>query len=222
MSRKRLTNKVAADTAFGQSANEYWRSRALEAVKGALSEVEREIMEQAQKLTQHETAQLGVPAPQYAPQTETKTEVDDAEEPVEQEPVEQESQEEEEMNRTASKERVFEPKKTASEKPTSNSKTKTAGEPFDPASIGIQKWREVERKFPQYVKQPQLTMLAVAPTKMNQQAMSAVTETLDRIASSLEESGDNENALRLDVVSELLTASVEESLKNTEEDEETE
>jgi len=49
MSRERFTARTltAADASFGQSANDYWRTRAKDAIQGALSEVERELREEA-------------------------------------------------------------------------------------------------------------------------------------------------------------------------------
>lgn len=111
---------------------------------------------------------------------------------------------------------VFEPRKKKASKPTEQvfePRSKKAGAPVDPTSIGKENWFQVQEKFPQYSKQQKLTMLAVAPTKRNMQAVSAVTDTLDSIATTLEEGGNEEAATQLDVISDLLTASVQECQK---------
>jgi len=111
---------------------------------------------------------------------------------------------------------VFEPRtKQASEtqEKVFEPRSKKAGAPVDPSAIGKENWFQVQEKFPQYSKQQKLTMLAVAPTKRNMEAVSAVTDTLDTVASQLEEGGNAEAATQLDVISELLTASVQECQK---------
>lgn len=193
MSRKRLTAKAltASDASFGQSANNYWRDRAKNAVLGALSEVERELREEAQRITDEEAQEIGVQPARYA-NSET--------------PVPEAKKEDVRMAM------VFEPrtKKAAEEVKEFTPRNKEAGAPVDPTAIGKENWYQVQETFPQYSKQQKLTMLAVAPTKRNMEAVSALTDTLDSVASKLEESGDTEGATQLDVISELLTASVQE------------
>jgi len=114
----------------------------------------------------------------------------------------------------ASEEKVFEPKvKTASETEETEPRSKEAGAPVVPEAIGQENWFQVQEKFPQYSEQQKLTMLAVAPTKRNMEAVCAVTDTLDAVAGKLEEGGDTDSATQLDVISDLLTASIQESQK---------
>jgi hypothetical protein len=196
MSRERITAKTltaseemdADKQAFGQSANDYWMDRAKNAVRSALSEVERELREQAQKVTNEEAQELGVQPARYAKSEKDKEDVRMA---MVFEPRQKKASEE-------SNEMVFEPRQ------------KQAGAPVDPSAIGKENWFQVQEKFPQYSKQKKLTMLSVAPTKRNMEAVSAVTDTLDEIASSLEDNGDTEGATQIDVISDLLTASVQE------------
>jgi len=204
MSRERITERVfkAADPSFGQSANDYWRNRAKDAVMGALSEVQKELMEQAQKVTDEEAQELGVQPANYAgadAEVEAVVEVPESEEAVVVET--QEEAQEEEPEEDLKMAMVFEPRK------------KEAGAPVDPSAIGKENWFQVQEKFPQYTKQQKLTMLAVAPTRRNMEAVSAVTDTLDEIASKLEKSGDKDSATQIDVISDLLTASVNECKK---------
>jgi hypothetical protein len=199
MSRERLTSKslTAADSSFGQSANDYWRTRAKEAIQGALSEVEKEIYEAAQKITNEEAAQLGVQPAKYASENGENKEAED-------------ETEKEEGSRMAM---VFEPrsaKEASSKELVFEPRSKTAGAPVVPGDIGKANWFQVQEQFPQYTKQQKLTMLSVAPTGRNMEAVSAITDTLDSIASKLEEAGDASSATQLDVISELLTASIEE------------
>ena len=210
MSRERITERAlkAADPSFGQSANNYWRNRAKEVLRGALSELEKELMNQAQKVTNEEAREVGVEPAQYAggevapvvvPVEESvaieksaeKSPKEASEAPAEETPAE-ESEEEPKMAM------VFEPR------------NKNAGAPVDPSAIGKENWFNLQEKFPQYTKQQKLTMLAVAPTRRNMEAVHAVTETLDGIATQLEESGNEEAATQLDVISDLVTASINE------------
>ena len=201
MSRERLTARTltASEIAeFGQSANDYWRNRAKEAIQGALSEVERELREEAQRVTDEEATEVGVQPARYA---KSETPVPEAEK---------------EDVRMASM--VFEPRsKQASEETTevapTEDRAREAGAPVDPSAIGKENWFQVQEAFPQYSKQQKLTMLAVAPTRRNMGAVSAVTDTLDAVASQLEESGNTEGATQLDVISDLRTASVQECQK---------
>ena len=197
MSRERLTAKAltAADPSFGQSANNYWRDKAKDAVLGALSEVERELREEAQRVTDEEAQEIGVQPARYA---KSETPVPEAEK--------------EDVRMAAL---VFEPrKKEAAEEAQVETqeepRKKEAGAPVDPTAIGKENWYQVQETFPQYSKQQKLTMLAVAPTRRNMDAVGALTDTLDAVASKLEESGDTEGATQLDVISDLLTASVQE------------
>jgi hypothetical protein len=213
MARERLTTKTAGDPAFGQSANDYWRLRALAAIRGALSDVEKQVMEQAQKAADYEARQLGLRAPLYAPSVAPTvptlseggvaagTGTPQAPEAEPKQSAELKAQ----YKDVAEKEKamIFEPKKTASQ----------AGTPVNPALIGVKKWREMEEKFPQYTKQPQLTMLNVVPGPLTHRGIVAFTETLDKIAEELETSGDVKNAAQLDVLSELLTASFENAVE---------
>jgi len=193
MSRERLTTRTltASDAVaeYGQSANDYWRNRAKDAIQGALSEVERELISEAQKVTDEEAQEVGAQPARYA--KSEKEDVRMAAEMVFEPRVKQASE----------TQMVFEPRK------------KEAGAPVDPAAIGKENWFQVQETFPQYSKQQKLTMLAVAPTKRNMEAVSAVTDTLDAVAGKLEESGDSEGATQLDVISDLLTASVQECQK---------
>jgi hypothetical protein len=200
MSRERLTSKAltAADASFGQSANDYWRNRAKDAIQGALSEVERELWAKAQEVTDKEAQEVGVAPARYA------SEKEDLKMAMVFEPRKKEASE-----------KVFEPRKKQASEEVCEPRSKEAGAPVDPSAIGVENWFQVQKKFPQYCKQGanELTMLAVAPTKRNMEAVEAVTETLDAVASNLEESGNVEAATQLDVISDLLTASVQESQK---------
>ena len=223
MSRKRITAKKleAADASFGQSSNDYLRRIAKDAIKGALDDVTKELWSQAQVIADKEAEMIGTepadydvfePAEAPAEEAEVEAEVEvaveaEVEAPVEVEVAEtEEAEEAEEEPKPEDKEEdvkmatIFEPRKTA-------------GAPVEPESIGKENWAQVQDKFPQYSKQQKLTMLAVAPTRRNTEAVSAVTETLDFVACKLEESGDTESATQLDVISELLTASVQECKK---------
>jgi len=207
MSRERITGKAlkAADPSFGQSANNYWRNRAKDAVMDALSEVQKELMQQAQKVTDEEAKEIGVQPANYgeeqevveAPKVAEEVPVEEVEEEA---PVvaEAETEETEKVEEGVKMAMVFEPRK------------KEAGAPVDPSAIGRENWFQVQEKFPQYTKQKGLTMLAVAPTRRNMEAVSAVTDALDEIASKVEESGDSNVATQIDVISDLLTASVNE------------
>jgi hypothetical protein len=212
MSRERITNRAfkAADPSFGQSANDYWRKRAKDAVLGALSEVEEALKQEAQKVTDDEAQTVGVEPAQYCECAEEQAPAEEV--PAEEEAVTAETEEVPEVAEDATEEpeetekeskmaMVFEPRK------------KEAGAPVDPSAIGKENWFQVQEKFPQYTKQQKLTMLAVAPTKRNAEAVSAVTDVLDGIAGKLEESGDVEAAAQIDVISDLLTASVHECKK---------
>ena len=195
MSRERFTARTltAADASFGQSANDYWRTRAKDAIQGALSEVERELREEAQKVTDEEAQEIGVQPARYAKSFVPESKKEDVRMAMVFEPRTKQASE--------TQEKVFEPR------------SKKAGAPVDPSAIGKENWFQVQEKFPQYSKQQKLTMLAVAPTKRNMEAVSAVTDTLDTVASQLEEGGNAEAATQLDVISELLTASVQECQK---------
>jgi len=206
MSRERITERAfkAADPSFGQSSNDYWRNRAKNAVMGALDEVQKELMQQAQKVTDEEAQELGIQPANYAGESASEapvvevSEEEEAEEEAEEEiSVEEEPEAEEDLKMAM----VFEPRK------------KEAGAPVDPSAIAKENWFQVQEKFPQYTKQQKLTMLAVAPTRRNMEAVNAVTDTLDEIASKLEESGDENSATQIDVISDLLTASVNECKK---------
>jgi hypothetical protein len=200
MSRKRLTAQAiddVEDVVFGQSSNDYWRDRAKNAVLGALSEVEKELRAQAQKITNEEAEILGVEPADYTSDQNTVCPA------------------EEENKKMAM---VFEPrKKEASQtkefKPKDKSQKREAGAPVDATAIGKENWFQVQERFPQYSTQQNLTMLAVAPTKRNMEAVDALTDTLDQVASQLEENGNTEGATQLDVISDLLTASVQECQK---------
>ena len=203
MSRERITGRVlkASDPSFGQSANNYWRNRAKDAVMGALDEVQKELMQQAQKVTDEEAEEVGVEPANYgenAPEIAVETAVEEIQTEEEGTPEEETTEEVEEEMKMAM---VFEPR------------SKKAGAPVDPSAIGKENWFQVQEKFPQYTKQKGLTMLAVAPTSRNTEAVSAVTDALDEIASTLEENGDSNVATQIDVISDLLTASVNECKK---------
>ncbi len=237
MSRKRITAKTleAADASFGQSANNYWRTRAKDAIQGALDDVSKELWSEAQRITDSDAKQLGVePAdydgPDAAPVVEVEAEVEvipvvpeevvgdpeEAEEAEETEETEAEDAEgsEEEIEEEVRMGMVFEPRrKEASENIVFEPRKKEAGAPVDASAIGKENWFQVQETFPQYTKQKKLTMLAVAPTSRNSEAVVAITDTLDEIASVLEENDSNEAATQLDVISELLTASVQECKK---------
>jgi hypothetical protein len=230
MSRKRITAKKieAADKSFGQSSNDYLRSIAKEAIKGALDEVTKTLWTEAQQIANKEAEIIGVEPADYdvnemytpsevpAEAEEANAEAEEVTEEVAEEETEAEAEVEEEIESEEDKEEdvkmamIFEPRKTASKvfEP-----KKTAGAPIDAELIGKENWSQVQEKFPQYSKQQSLTMLAVAPTRRNTEAVSAVTETLDFVAGKLEEAGDAESATQLDVISELLTASVQECKK---------
>ena len=194
MTRERLTNKrTAGDATFGQSANDYWRKKALQAIEGAFSSGDKALVDQTQQVANDEARQLGVQAPQYAPAAPAITA-----------PVGEE-------NKMAS-EKVFEPQKTAS--------TKTAAAaPVNPEAIGAQRMREMALHFPQYLK-PELqsnemdpkkmTLLSIPATRYNRPAVTSIVNTLDHVAGIIEKT-DPESALQLDIVSELLTASIEEA-----------
>jgi len=212
MSRKRITAKKieAADASFGQSANNYWRDKAKDAIMGALDDVSKALMDQAQEVANEEAAQLGVQPADYdgapvAPAAEVVA-VEECTECAEEEPKEE-----------VKMAMVFEPRKKeaseSKEEKVFEPREKIAGAPVDPTAIGKENWFQVQEKFPQYTKQQKLTMLAVAPTRRNMEAVQAVTETLDGIASKLEENGDADSATQLDVISDLLTASVQECKK---------
>jgi len=200
MSRERITGRVlkASDPSFGQSANNYWRNRAKDAVMGALSEVQKELMQQAQQVTDEEAEEIGVEPANYgenAPEVAVEAAVEEVQT---EEGTPTTVKVEEEVMKMAM---VFEPR------------SKKAGAPVDPSAIAKENWFQVQEKFPQYTKQKGLTMLAVAPTSRNMEAVNAVTDALDEIASTLEENGDSNVATQIDVISDLLTASVNECKK---------
>jgi hypothetical protein len=195
MTRERLTNKkVAGDASLGQSANDYWMNKARNFLQSAWSQVDKQLAEEAQKLAENEARQVGVapmsiaPAPAPAPES-----------------VVTPGQEETKM----ASEKIFEPK------------SRKASAPVNPGAIGAQKWCEMQLQFPQYIRDPNLQaseadpkkmqLLSIPNTRYNRPAVQAIIHTLDGVASKLESVGDTESALQLDIVSELLTASVEEA-----------
>jgi hypothetical protein len=204
MARERLTSKTAGDASMGQSANDYWRLRALNAIKGAMSSVEKELLAEAQKVSNEEAAQIGVTPPQYAPTAAPEPALGEAVVGAKEEKKETEMSEDKGKQASTM---VFEPRQ------------RSASGPVNPAAIGAQKWREMALKFPQYIKNPALhptgdpksmTMLGIPATRYNQAAVQAIVATLGGVAAKLETT-DEGSALQLDLVSELLLASVEES-----------
>jgi hypothetical protein len=224
MSRKRITAKTleAADRSFGQSSNDYLRTIAKDAIKGALDDVTKKLWTEAQEIANKEAEIIGTePADydvneMYTPQ-EVTVEAEEANEAAEEANEEAEVKEEEETEAEAEVEEEIESEEEDKEEDVKMAMifepNKTAGAPVEPELIGKENWSQVQEKFPQYSKQQKLTMLAVAPTRRNTEAVSAVTETLDLVAGKLEEAGDAESATQLDVISELLTASVQECKK---------